>query len=184
MMNSLNTLCTYVCRFQQALDSGLPYDMKEIPELNNCKNILELGKPILFAGNDKILPSGYSNWTKEHLKRIRILLIEWVVKQKTKEGKEVHQNTLKSYVFGVQRGFRAWGYDIDLFDHPVFKCKKEGLIPVLDNRAIQLQSSGRHTKSQNVLSRADLSWLYSSDLLSKVTPKRISEKNHVFCFFC
>lgn len=78
---------------------------------------------------------------------------------------------MKSYIYGIYRGFKSWGYDVDIFHHPIFTCKSNGLIAVLDNKARQLQSTGRHTKSHNVLSREDLMQLYNSTALLKNTPK-------------
>lgn len=84
---------------------------------------------------------------------------------RTKEGKEVYQNTIKSYAYAIYRGFNFLVYKIDRFNDSVFTCKSNSLESVLENKARKLKSSGVHTESQNVLSRDDVLKLYQSKSL-------------------
>lgn len=98
--------------------------------------------------------------------------IEFAVNYKSPlTGREVTPNTMRYYILGVQRGFSdLWDYNLQLLKGPIFECKKEGLMAVLDNRFREQQSRGLLVKNHNVLTRDQLERLYLSPSLSRQTP--------------
>lgn len=65
------------------------------------------------------------------------------------------------YVFHAQdlrvrltMGFQsAWEYQLQLLPGPIFSCPEEGFMSVLDNRARQLKSEGKHSETHNFFSK-------------------------------
>lgn len=118
-------------------------------------------------GNGTFLPSGYSNWSLHQLERIKYLLMEYITHGRKCNGDEFGENTFKSYILGVARGFKqSWGYNLDLFKGPVFGNMKDGLSKAVNCRARQIQAKGNHSVSHNVFCKDDIIQLYNSNSLS------------------
>lgn len=152
---------------------NLTKNPNNLVSIEKC-DILPQARRVMFPDNIPCgyLPSGFENWTEDHLKNVRYYLIEFVANYKKKNSEEdIMPSTLKSYVLGIQRSFKQeWKYEINLFRGPIFDCPDHGLMAVLDNKARRLQIQEMHTVSHNVLSQADLKQLYNSKSLSKDSP--------------
>lgn len=121
------------------------------------------------------LKYGYNDWNESQLKRIRYHLIEFVVHYKNgKTMEDVKPSIMRGYHRHTKGLSRRLGYDLNLLQGPVFNCKNEGLMAVIDNKFSLQQAQGVFTESHNVLSHAnphaDLEILYSSQLLSREPP--------------
>lgn len=83
----------------EALDSGSDFNIENLPKIKDKNHILECGKLyLLFDKHAILLPTGYSYWSTEQLEEIRFVIIEWVAHYKKKDEKDIHQNTLKSFM--------------------------------------------------------------------------------------
>lgn len=79
--------------------------------------------------------------------------------------------TMKTYINRIQRHFRTeWGYDICLWDGPVFGKQKEWLFTICDNFFGKQQSVGVVRKPHNILSKQDVMSLYKPPELLGTTP--------------
>lgn len=101
---------------------------------------------------------------------IRYYLIELLVNYRMEGGKEVIPNTMRCYLFGIQRYFTTeWRYKIEIMNGPLFACKKNGLMTVCDNRFREQQASEMTVVSHNALSSTNFQRLFSSPQLSRDT---------------
>ncbi len=91
-----------------------------------------------------------------------------MVKYRKSDGTEAAPNTMKSYVFGIQRYFLSnWGYKLNLTTGPVFGCEKVGLYQIMDKLFAHQQHRGMTVKSHNVLTSDNIRTIYNSEQLSQ-----------------
>lgn len=157
MITTLTTLFHFVCK-----------DTKV-----NTADVFDFSRNILFCNqNNQQVPAGHNAWIKLQLEKANHFLIEWIANIQSKTtGNDIKSSTLK-HVLGVQQGLKAvWHYDLKRLFEPVFANPNSDVLYFMDNKALQLQAKGLHTRHQNVISKEDLILLLISSLLSSGTPK-------------
>lgn len=76
-------------------------------------------------------------------------------------------SSMNTYIIGIQRAFKLWGYELDLRNGRVFSCPKEGLKGLMDNVLSVQQAQGKITKGHNSLAADDVETLYRPENLSR-----------------
>lgn len=82
----------------------------------------------------------------------------------------VTPSSMKTYILGIQRSFKEWGYSFYLHNGRIFSCRKEGFKGFLDHLFWEQQAQGKTPKSHNLLTSEDLETLYKSHNLSRSYP--------------
>jgi len=82
-------------------------------------------------------------------------LIEFVVRYRKADDKQVSPETMMNYLRGIKRVFKLWGFPINIFSDLIFLDDKHGLKPVMENVFAEQQSNGHAPSRKNTLSKAD-----------------------------
>ena len=95
-------------------------------------------------------------------------LIEFSVKYVSqKDNKPIEPFSMFSYLGNVGRRLNELEYGINLFAGPILKDPKHGLVPVLNNRSSEQQSSGSITKPHNILTCNNMERIFDSEFCNK-----------------
>lgn len=93
-----------------------------------------------------------STWLKYLIEHFNLSLVDFFALLKQEDGSEVMPGTLKSYVFGIQRGFKSRSnYQINVLTREAFKDPTCVVFSFIDNMIRSLQSDVRTPKGRNVL---------------------------------
>ena len=142
----------------------------DVSNANEDEEFVLLRKIMFPDFNGSFLSDGFNSWSDDQLKHVLFFLAEFSVRYRQRDGSEVSPNSMKGYIFGIQRFFSSeWNYNLSLTTGPVFGCEKGGLICILDNLFADQQSRGYTPESYNVLSENDIQKLYESPELSSNT---------------
>lgn len=156
---------------------------KECPETEDIsiKDACYFFKAFFFSDDKRQpYPSGCSEWSDDCLKMLRFFFIEFCVNyRQIASGGEVMPSTMKGYIIGLYRFFKIeCGYELSLLQGPMFNCKTEGLVAVMNSWISEQQARGMNTRNHNVLSPRDIRMLYASDHLDA----KKSEGFEIECF--
>jgi len=151
--------------------------------LNTCSTqkektlkCIELFQRKLFGDLDPESPI-----TTELKTNVRWELIDFVVKYRKKDDKRISPETCMNYMRAIKRVMKLWGFDIDIFNDPIFTDRKEGLKPVLDNIFAQQQLQGSSPTRKNTLSKSDLKKLLQSPVCAGDTGQSCFNRLLLIC---
>lgn len=154
--------------------SNPPRKKQRVKDSNLQDEAVRLTRMHLFRDANNIsVADNHRDWSRYQLQNINAALIEYIAHvRNVRTGKELAANTLKVYVAGIQRVFESeWGFRFKFFSGPVFSNKNNGIVTALDNKLRERRAAGCTIRSRNTLSKGDIKKLYSSDVLSKQTPR-------------
>lgn len=114
--------------------------------------------------------NGFNSWLVQHLKTINFYITEFGInycsKKKERNGGEINQSSMKSYLFSLVRFSPQddWSHKIDI-KHEIFTSKENDLVTVMYNTIGEKQSKGMVSESHNVLSVKDVRKLDQSQYM-------------------
>ncbi len=80
-----------------------------------------------------------------------------------KTGNEFEPSSMLCYIRGIQRRLSEIGFHVNLFDGPIFRDLRSGLVPALNNKFAEQQSYGAVTKSHNILTLKEIETIFESE---------------------
>lgn len=116
------------CDYAQGYDNFILFtsrtDINENTSSFDEKEEFDLLRKLLFPDfRGSFLPDGFSDWSDDHLRHLQFFLAEFAVRYRQKDGNEVTPNSMKSYIFGIQRFLsEEWNYTLTLTSGNIFGC--------------------------------------------------------------